>query len=73
MADKDKYESYLDLDDEQRYLVQQLLLHQYALESKQNIGKMVTMMKEDLKLYEQTEMYDTCQLYVDSLKLIDNP
>ena len=66
----DKWESYLDLNAEQQKLVQHLLLHEYLLSGEKD-ETIIKNMQADLKVYEKSEMYETCQLYTDAIKLLE--
>ena len=66
----DKWESYLELDAEQQKLVQHLLLHEYLLSGDKDTI-VIKKMQADKKVYEQAEQYETCQLYTDAIKLLE--
>lgn len=66
-----QWESYLDLDTEQQKLVQHLLLHEYLLSGDKD-ETIIKKMELDMYKYEAAEMYETCALYKDAIKLLCN-
>lgn len=64
------YETYFQLTQEQKRLLQNLLLHEYMILDIE-YREMVRRMKQDWKMYERAERYDTCQLFKDTLKSLD--
>jgi len=68
---KNDYDTYFDFDDEQRVLVQKLLIAEYL--NQYPINTVIEAMYEDMLLYEEAEKFETCQLFKDALNIIDEP
>lgn len=68
---KNDYDTYFDFDDEQRVLVQKLLITEYL--NQYPLDTVIQAMYEDMLLYEQAEKFETCQLFKDALNIIDEP
>lgn len=65
------YDTYFDFNDEQRVLLQKLLINEYL--SQYPINTVIQAMYKDMLLYEQAEKFETCQLFKDALNIIGEP
>lgn len=63
------YESYFEMDEDSKLLMQHLLLQKYLAANDTDI-KVYKALQINLLKYEDAEQYDMCALYKDSIKLL---